>query len=106
MTVIILAIILALAPAYGVDPELAIEICRLESDFDCYAVGDNGMAVGPWQFWPETWVWLREQMHEDPDLALRTNPWESTKTAMHAMGVMGLYRWWSTYPIALRRMSP
>lgn len=103
MTVILLAIILALAPAYGVDPELAIEICRLESDFDCYEPGDDGLAMGPWQFHLASWECVRTHMGLPLD-DLRTDPYESTRTAMHAMGNMGLYRWWSTYEIALRRV--
>jgi len=39
-------------------------------------------------------------MRRDPDPDLRYDPRENIETALFAMGEMGLYRWWSTYPIA------
>jgi len=46
-----------MAAARGVDVERALACVEAESNWDPRAIGDNGNAVGLWQFWPETWSW-------------------------------------------------
>jgi len=87
------------ALTYGVNPALALRICELESDFNVTAVGDQGDAVGLWQWHKPSWEVVRRHMGK-PTTDLRADPVESTETAMYAMGEMGLGRWWSTYEIA------
>lgn len=45
------------AKTYGVSPAMAAEMVRMESDYDTHAVGDDGKAVGWWQFHWDTWLW-------------------------------------------------
>jgi len=45
----VILLIRVLAPLYGVDPDLALVICRRESAFDPRAIGDGGAAYGLWQ---------------------------------------------------------
>lgn len=85
----------ALAPCYGVDPDFAVEIARLESSFRPKVVGDGGLAVGLWQWHYQSWVHVRSKMGlsvEDE----RDDAFESTITALYAIGQLGLARWWST----------
>jgi len=92
------------ASAYGVHPGLAVIIARRESSFRTAVVGDAGKAVGLWQWHLPSWCHVREKMGLDI-VDLRDDPWESTLTAMYAMGVLHLYRWWSTYKPALQEMK-
>ena len=85
------------ASVFGVDAGLAIQICRLESGFNPDAVGDNGDAVGLWQWHKGSWNYVRQRMDRPIDWP-REDPWESTLTAMYAMGVLNLYHWWATFP--------
>lgn len=103
-TLAIIALIRALAPVYGVAPSLALAICRLESAFDPSAVGDDGEALGLWQWHINSWKHVRQRM-DRPVQDLRRDPIESTETALYALGVLGLHRWWSTYPAALEETS-
>ena len=83
------------ATYYGVDPVYACEIVRLESEWNTRAVGDKGKAVGLWQWHLDSWVHVRVRMGESTE-DLRLDPVESTVTAMYAIKVLGLERWWST----------
>lgn len=96
--------IMGFAIAYGVDPMLALEICRLESSFRPEAVGDEGKAVGLWQWHLKSWDHVRLKMGIIGD-DMRAWPRESTLAAMYAMGELDLYRWWSTYPIAMTNLG-
>ncbi len=101
----------ALAPAFGVDPRLACEIVRLESSFRPWAIGDDGLAVGLWQWHYQSWVYVRRQMAKagfditEIEADKRADIFESTITALYAIGQMGLGHWWSTYKIALRNVE-
>lgn len=68
----------------GVDASRALETVRLESDWDPSAVGDDGMAVGLWQFWPDTWVWACDLVGYPQwrDLENRKDPIKSTIIAL------------------------
>jgi len=89
-----------LAREYGVRPGLAVSICRRESGFDPMAVGDNGAALGLYQWHKPSWTHVRVRMNRGI-LDLRHDPFAATETAMYAMGILGLYGWWSTYQAAL-----
>jgi len=104
LTLSIVPMIRLVARAYGVHPGLAVIIARRESSFDPDAVGDNGDAVGLWQWHWKSWHYVREKMGLDT-FDGRADPWESTVTAMYAMSVLHLYRWWSTYQPALQEMK-
>jgi len=93
-----------LATAYGVHPGLAVIIARRESNYDPNAIGDDGFAVGLWQWHLESWRHVRLDMGLDT-YDLRRDPWESTITAMYAMSVLHLYKWWSTYRPALKELG-
>lgn len=95
MLEILLAILLA-AKMYGVSPEYMLCVASYESDFRPAAVGDNGKAVGLYQWHKPSWEYVRGKMGEDPDPELREGPTEAAQTAAYAMGELGLYRWWST----------
>jgi len=90
-----------LAERAGVSPNMAVCILLRESGGHTWAVGDGGRAVGAWQWWEPSirlvmddmgvsWDW---EAYGDPRLDLVM----STEAAMHAMGRMGLWRWWSTW---------
>ena len=83
-----------LAPAFGVDPERAACIVRLESEWDPGAVGDDGAAVGLWQWHPESWRHVRAAMGASVE-DRRADPVESTVTALYAIGRLDLGRWWT-----------
>jgi soluble lytic murein transglycosylase-like protein len=68
---------------YGVDEDLALCVLARESNGRSEAVGDNGKAVGPWQFHVRTWESFRKEMGENT-VDLRTDPFESTRTAIWA----------------------
>jgi len=100
----IVPMIRMVAASYGVHPGLAVIIARRESGFDPQAVGDDGAAVGLWQWHLNTWCHTRAKMGAD-HFDWRKDPWESTVTAMYAMGVLHLYSWWSTYQPALTELG-
>lgn len=92
----------SLAHTYHVNATIALEICRLESGFKPDAVGDNGAAVGLYQWHKQSWEHVRRLMGEAPT-DCRLDPWQNIATAMYAMGCQGLYTWWSTYQAAADR---
>lgn len=100
----IITLIRSLALVYGVDQSVAVTICRLESAFNPLAVGDDGEAVGLWQWHLKSWEHVRKRMGRSLEDD-RADPLESTETALYAMGVLGLSRWWSTYGLALKEVG-
>jgi len=100
----IVPMIRMVAASYGVHPGLAVIIARRESDFNPNAISDNGLAVGLWQWDLKSWKHVRQSMGMST-FDLRTYPWDSTVTAMYAMGVLHLYSWWSTYQPALTELG-
>lgn len=97
-------VIRALAPLYGVDPEYAVEIARLESGFRPRVYGDGGLALGLWQWHYPSWQHVRKRMGLPTD-DLRDDVFESTITALYAIGKLKLERWWSTSEIAKRNVE-
>jgi len=100
----VILLIRVLAPLYGVDPDLALVICRRESAFDPRAIGDGGAAHGLWQWHIDSWEHVRYRMGRSLD-DRRFDALESTETALYAMGVLHLYRWWSTFEPALQELE-
>jgi hypothetical protein len=94
----------ALALRYGVDPDFAVEIVKLESSFRPKAVGDGGLAVGLWQWHFQSWVHVRTRMNL-PTEDERDDAFESTITALYAIGRLGLARWWSTAERAAQNVA-
>lgn len=80
---------------YEIDPEYAICIAVAESSLDPNIPGDDGKAVGLYQWHLPSWEYVRERMGEPLD-DLRIDSWEATRTAMYAMGKLDLGRWWMT----------
>ena len=112
MTITAIRLLICLyAIVYNVPQSVALEVARLESDYDVAAIGDNGAAVGLFQIHsdPETgrgsWEIVRAAMGESTD-DLRHDPHENVRTAMYAMGRMGLGRWWSTWESAKANTTP
>jgi len=99
----IIVLIHGLAPSYGVNPYVAQAICRRESAFNPLAIGDNGDAVGLWQWHLSSWEFVRAKMGRSLEDD-RADEIESTETALYAMGILGLSRWWSTYEAALEEI--
>ncbi len=97
-------LIISLAMVFNVRAPLALEICQLEADFNPAAVGDEGKAQGLWQWHLASWEHVRGKMGR-PLMDERLDPVESTLTAMYAMSELDLYRWWKTYPIAMRNLG-
>ena len=89
-------VVIRLALEHGQDAALALEVVRRESGWDPDAVGDQGRAVGLWQWHLLSWCYVRRVMRVD-GADLRRDPVEATRAAMYAWRVMGLTRWWSTY---------
>lgn len=83
-----------LAPVFDVPPDYAACVVRLESAWDPAAVGDEGAAVGLWQWHLGSWEYVRGQMGLPTD-DQRENPVQSTVTAFHAIGRMDLAHWWT-----------
>jgi soluble lytic murein transglycosylase-like protein len=97
VTELLIATIITLsAQFYGVPPEYAMCIAQAESNLDPSAVGDNGDALGLYQWHVAAWTETRAKMGLDPDPALRADPYEATNTAMYAMGVLHDWYKWST----------
>jgi len=88
---------------FGQDPIISARVVGLESDWDPQAIGDDGRAVGLWQWHLGSWEFVREHMGE-PTTDLRSDPVESTITAMYAWD-MGLARWWTGYRVATREVQ-
>ncbi|NLE75393.1 MAG: transglycosylase SLT domain-containing protein, partial [Chloroflexi bacterium] len=68
---------------YQVDIGFALCVAHHESRFSSGAVGDDGAAVGLYQFWLPTWRMFRRQMGL-PTEDWRTSQEESIKTALWA----------------------
>ena len=94
----------ALALRYGVDPDFALEIVRLESSFNPAAVGDKGLAIGLWQWHLSSWEHVRCRMGL-PVSDKRADAFESTITALYAIGKLNLARWWSTAERAAQNVA-
>jgi len=94
MIEILVAIYLA-AAKYDISADYLQCVARYESSFDAEAVGDAGLAVGLYQWHPDSWKWAREKMGRDSDLELRKEPSEAAETAAYIMSEYNLYRWWS-----------
>jgi len=97
-----MSLVTGMAIDAGIDPAVACRIVELESGWNQYAVGDwhmTSLSTGLWQFQPGTWVWARQSMGLNNDLALRTDWAESTRTALWLIA-KGYGRWWSTWEIA------
>lgn len=95
-------VVVVLARHYEVNPALAARVVDLECPrWDPEETGDDGAAVGLWQWHLESWLLVRQHMGASLE-DLRADPVESTRTAMYAWSVMGLQRWWTTYEQAQR----
>ena len=79
---------------YGLAPRYAACICQRESGFDAQAVGDQGKAVGLWQWHLPAWQTIRRAMSLS-EADERADAIASTQTALWALqhGYAGL---WST----------
>lgn len=80
---------------YGISPQLAACVWQKECGGDWRAVGDNGLALGGWQWHLDSWRWARMHMGLDMD-DRRLNPEEATRTAMWQMA-NGYPHWWTAY---------
>jgi len=78
---------------YDIDDAYALCVAQRESSFDQAAIGDDGNAVGLWQFWLPTWEIFRKKMNASVD-DQRDNLQESTRTAMWAFA-NGYARHWA-----------
>lgn len=98
----ILSLIFFWASVYGVRFDYATEICRLESSFDPNAVGDNGAAIGLYQWHDTSMMYVLRKMKEDgeiqhiPKYDARREVNLNIRAAMYAMGELNLDKWWST----------
>lgn len=84
----------------GVDPRAANCVCYHESEFRVDVVGDQGRAVGLWQWHLPSWKAARRMMGL-PETDLRHDATESTRTALWAMA-NGYEHWWSTWDLCER----
>ena len=82
-----------LAPAFGVAPDRAACIVMRESGWDPAAVGDDGAAVGLWQWHLRSWRHVRRAMGRSIE-DRRADPLESTVTALWWIG-QGYGDWWT-----------
>ena len=87
---------------YDVDPVLAIEIARMESAFAPTCIGDDGAAVGIYQWHIPSWEYVRRMAGWDIS-DQRADSTESVRTAMYAIGTLHLEHWWTAYRILERR---
>ena len=78
---------------YEVSDTYALCVARRESHFVLDAVGDDGNAIGLWQFWLPTWEMFRKKMKATTD-DQREDLNESTRTAMWAFA-NGYARHWA-----------
>ena len=81
---------------YNVDEEFLVCIARAESALNPNAVGDEGLALGLFQWHAPSWILMREAMGLSAWTWLRLDANESAKTTAYAIGVMKLDRWWAT----------
>lgn len=82
------------ATVVGENPAYFSCIVQHESGWNPQAVGDNGAAVGMWQWHIGSWQHVRNQMAL-PLNDERDDPIQSTLTAAYAIGVLGLDDWWA-----------
>lgn len=92
------------AIVYGVPQNVALEVARLESDFDVIAIGDDGRAHGLFQIHLPLWGEQRARMGLPTD-DLRLDPRENIRVAMFTMS-QGLGRRWSTWDLAKANVTP
>lgn len=98
-------VVAQMATERGVDPARALATVMAESAWDADAVGDNGLAVGLWQFHgaesANTWAWACERTGrpEWADDSNRADPLKSTIVAldMIADGYGWLWTGWRAY---------
>ena len=83
------------AEAMGQNAAYCQCIAYHESRYDANAVGDDGMAIGLWQWHLESWEYVRGKMGL-PMEDRRADPVESTITALYAIDKLGLAHWWTT----------
>lgn len=107
---LILCFIAFWAGYYGVDTEVANELCFLESGFNHNAIGDDGKAVGLYQWHEGSLEYVEDKMKESGDIPKdytldRNDIHDSTRAAMYAIAELGLEDWWSAYPIAVERVE-
>ena len=85
----------SLAPIFDVDPNYASCIVAHESEWNPNAVGDDGQAVGLWQWHLDSWEYVRKRMGKDTT-DLRADPFASSMTALFAIGRLDLGSWWTS----------
>lgn len=87
-----------IAEAFEINPEIALRVVEYETagTWDPNIPGDDGEAIGLWQWHLESWLMVRKHMGASLK-DLRSDPIDSTITAMYAWKVMNLQHWWSTY---------
>jgi len=92
------AMIEHVARAMGVNPEYAVCIAKAEAgpELDPRVEGDNGRALGLYQWHYPSWVHVRQHMGLSTD-DLRGDPVQATVTAVWAWK-HGYRHWWSTAP--------
>ena len=79
--------------AFPDEPERAVRVVECESTFRPDAIGDDGRAVGLWQWWYETWTAsARRALGYDPG-DRRTDPLLSTAVAAHKVATEGWWAW-------------
>lgn len=96
----------------GLDSARAVAVVTLESDWEPAAVGDNGLAVGLWQFHGDesvgTWGWACQLTgHEDwADDVNRLDPVVSSIVALEmiALGWGDLWTGWRMTEISRHEM--
>lgn len=89
----ILAVITNAAVEYGQDPARMIAVARCESSLDVNAVGDQGAAVGLWQFHLPTWTANARRVFGRDVGDLRTDPVRSSVVAAWMWSVGQSYQW-------------
>ena len=68
----------------GFDRNTIICMMLAESGGNDQAIGDQGLSVGPWQWTWNSWITMRRMMKMS-EADLRTDPYESTNTALFAL---------------------
>ena len=89
---------------YDIPYAYGAEIARLESNWDPQAMGDEGEAIGLFQFHPATWRWARKKMGLDPSLNIRLSQWESARTWAWLCHE-GHADWWTAHEKALANLG-
>ena len=90
----------AAAIEFGQDPELLMRVAFCESSHRPAVIGDGGLAVGLFQFHPDTWREESRFLGYTEDL--RADPIASSRVAAF-MFSQGLQRRWTCYGIVTRR---